>query len=98
MELRRVIADPMKMKNRRFCFDFLRDIPLTGQFFADGRFDSAQNLIRRSFVKSDRDSMDIAVEPDLFHLRVLLDEPSDARPGLRDFFHLLESVACSEFD
>ena len=87
MKLRRVIVDLMQMKNRRFTFELLRNVPFSRKLLLNGRFDSIQNLFRRSFVKSDRDSVKIAVEPDLFDLWIFLDDSRDTRPDSQDFFH-----------
>ena len=75
MKLRGVTVDLMQMKNRRFAFELFRNVPLTRQLLGSGRFDSVQDFVGRSFVKSDRDPMIVAIEPDLFDLRIFLDQP-----------------------
>ena len=87
MKLRGVTVDLMQMKNRRFAFELFRNVPLARQLLGSGRFDSVQDFVGRSFVKSDRDPMIVAIEPDLFDLRIFLDQLRNTRPGSRDVFH-----------
>ncbi len=80
MKFCRVIIELVQMNHRRFIVGRDRHIPLSGERSADVVFDSVQCFFGWRFVKPNRNTVLVDIQPHPLYIRVRFDQPDYSRP------------------
>ena len=89
MKFRRVNVELVEMNHRRFLVGRDRHIPLSGERSADVVFDLVQCFFGWRFVKPNRDTVLVDIQPHLLYIRVRFDQPDYLRPRARSSIRAL---------